>query len=143
MGGPHVTFMPEEALEHCDYVLRGEADDLIVDFVQRLDAGESLESFPSLSWKRGGTAVHNPDAVQCPDVDHLPTQDLGLIAGYDARPSAGSGIDGITTWNASDAFPPCAVGLVSGSMIFSCSMIEPGHPCVTMSGNAFVCFERT
>ena len=24
--------------------------------------------------------------------------------------------------------PPCAVGLVSGSMIFSCSMIEPGHP---------------
>ena len=27
-------------------------------------------------------------------------------------------------------FPPCAVGLVSGSMIFSCSMIEPGHPCV-------------
>ena len=28
--------------------------------------------------------------------------------------------------------PPCAVGLVSGSMIFSCSMTEPGHPCVTM-----------
>ena len=27
-------------------------------------------------------------------------------------------------------------GLVSGSMIFSCSMIEPGHPCVTISGNA-------
>ena len=39
--------------------------------------------------------------------------------------------------------PPCAVGLVSGSMIFSCSMIEPGHPCVTMSGSAFLCFERT
>jgi hypothetical protein len=33
--------------------------------------------------------------------------------------------------------------LVSGSMIFSCSMIEPGHPCVTMSGNALSCFERT
>ena len=26
----------------------------------------------------------------------------------------------------------------SGSMIFSCSMTEPGHPCVTMSGSAFV-----
>jgi hypothetical protein len=34
----------------------------------------------------------------------------------------------------------CAVGLVSGSIIFSCSMTEPGHPCVTMSGNAFSCF---
>jgi hypothetical protein len=22
-------------------------------------------------------------------------------------------------------------------------LLEPGHPCVTMSGNAFSCFERT
>jgi hypothetical protein len=27
-------------------------------------------------------------------------------------------------------------------MIFSCSMTEPGHPCVTMSGSAFSCRER-
>ncbi len=26
MGGPHVTFMPEEALEHCDYVVMGEGE---------------------------------------------------------------------------------------------------------------------
>ena len=45
--------------------------------------------------------------------------------------------------SASDAFAPCAVGLVSGPIIFICSMIEPGHPCVTISGNAFSCFERT
>ena len=45
--------------------------------------------------------------------------------------------------SASDAFPPCPLGLVSGSMIFNCSVIEPGHPCVTMSGNAFSCLERT
>ena len=38
--------------------------------------------------------------------------------------------------------PPCAVGLVSGSMIFSCSMIEPGHPWVTISGSASSCSER-
>ena len=36
-----------------------------------------------------------------------------------------------------------AVGLVSGSMILSCSMTEPGHPCVTISGKAFSCLERT
>ena len=29
------------------------------------------------------------------------------------------------------------VGSVSGPMILSCSMTEPGHPCVTMSGSAF------
>ena len=28
-------------------------------------------------------------------------------------------------------------------MIFSCSMTEPGHPWVTISGSAFSCLERT
>ena len=37
------------------------------------------------------------------------------------------GIDGMTTWKASAGLPPCAVGSVSRSMIFSCSMIEPGR----------------
>jgi hypothetical protein len=46
------------------------------------------------------------------------------------------GSEGTTRWKASAALPPCAVGLVSGSMIFSCSMIEPGYPCVTISGSA-------
>ena len=44
---------------------------------------------------------------------------------------------------ASAAVPPWAVGFVSGSMIFSSSMMEPGHPCVTIIGSAFGCFERT
>jgi hypothetical protein len=46
---------------------------------------------------------------------------------------------GMTTWKASDALPPCAVGSVSRSTIFSCSMNEPGHPWLTMSGSAFSC----
>jgi hypothetical protein len=35
------------------------------------------------------------------------------------------------------------VGLVNGSMIFNCSMIDPGHPCVTMIGSALSCFDPT
>ena len=35
------------------------------------------------------------------------------------------------------------VGSVSGSMIFNCSIVEPGHPCVTISGSALSCSERT
>ena len=45
--------------------------------------------------------------------------------------------------SASDALAPGAVGSVSGPMIFSCSMIEPGHPWVTISGNAPSWSERT
>ena len=34
------------------------------------------------------------------------------------------------------ALPPYWVGSLSGPMIFNCSMIEPGQPCVTISGSA-------
>ena len=64
-----------------------------------------------------------------------------VVVGFPEKPWPGS--DGITRSNASAALAPCAVGSVSGPMIFSCSMIEPGQPCVTMSGSASSCFERT
>jgi hypothetical protein len=64
-----------------------------------------------------------------------------VAVGLPENPYPGS--EGITRWNASAALPPCAVGLVSGSMIFSCSMIEPGQPWVTISGSASWCWERT
>jgi len=53
------------------------------------------------------------------------------------------GIEGITKSKASAALPPYLVGLVNGSMIFSCSMTEPGHPWVTISGSAFFSFDLT
>jgi radical SAM superfamily enzyme YgiQ (UPF0313 family) len=88
MGGPHVTFLPDEALEHCDYVIRGEADDLIVDFVKRLEAGADLTTMPSLSWRPDGEVVHNPACPTCPDVEALPVPDLALIDGYDVGPES-------------------------------------------------------
>ena len=41
MGGPHVTFMPEEALGHCDYVVIGEGDVTFPALVAALATGES------------------------------------------------------------------------------------------------------
>jgi hypothetical protein len=46
------------------------------------------------------------------------------------------GIDGQTTWKASDALPPCRTGSRSGSMTFSNSKTEPGQPCTSSSGSA-------
>src|SRR5438128_11237187 len=37
-----------------------------------------------------------------------------------------------------------AMGRGIGQWIYNLQLLnEPGHPCVTMSGNAFSCFERT
>jgi radical SAM superfamily enzyme YgiQ (UPF0313 family) len=83
MGGPHVTFLPDEALQSCDYVFRGEADDGIVDLVRCIATGRGLETFPSLSYHVGDAVVHNPLGHNCSDMNSLPVPDLSLIAGFD------------------------------------------------------------
>jgi radical SAM superfamily enzyme YgiQ (UPF0313 family) len=88
MGGPHVTFLADEALQHCDYVLRGEADDAIVGLVRAIESGEGLETFPALSRRVGDTVVHNPGRTDCPDIEALPAPDLSLIHGFDLSPKA-------------------------------------------------------
>ena len=64
-----------------------------------------------------------------------------VVVGVPENPWPGS--DGITTSKASAAFAPCVSGSVSGPMILSCSMIDPGHPWVTMIGSAPSCFDST
>ncbi len=90
MGGPHVTFLPDEALQHCDYVIRGEADDLIVDFVRALETRQGLETFPSLSYRAGDRVVHNPSQEKCPNFEALPAPDFSLVHGYDLSRGAGN-----------------------------------------------------
>ena len=58
-------------------------------------------------------------------------------AGSAEKPKPGS--DGSTRSNASSVRPPCAAGSVSGPMTPSSSMIEPGQPCVMISGIAPAC----
>jgi len=53
------------------------------------------------------------------------------------------GNDGITTRKPFTALPPRAAEFVRRSTIFSSSMTEPGHSCVTINGNWFTHFERT
>ncbi len=85
IGGPHVTFMTEEALEHCDYVLRGEADDVIVDFVRALEAGKGFESITGLSYRSGGRVIHNKETPLCKDINTLPAPDFSLIRGVEGQ----------------------------------------------------------
>ena len=81
MGGFHVTFLPEEGLDHADFVVRGEGEDTIVELVRALEAGGDLRRIRGLSFHADGEKVHNPDRpLEC-DLDRYPVPDFSLVRG--------------------------------------------------------------
>ena len=88
MGGPHVTFLPDEALQACDFVLRGEAEESILPFMHALETGKDLGQVPGLSFRVGDKCFHNPPAQACLDLNRLPFPDFSLLKGklHEIRP---------------------------------------------------------
>jgi radical SAM superfamily enzyme YgiQ (UPF0313 family) len=84
VGGSHVTFMADEALEHADFVARGEGgEQLMVELIDALEGGRELDSIAGLSFLKDGVAVHNQLREPCADLDSLPFPDLDLIVGHE------------------------------------------------------------
>jgi len=85
MGGPHVTFLPEEALEKgVDYVFRHEADTTLPAFLEWWNTGRDtreLMNIPGLSF-RVGNGYHHTVKPGRVNLDTLPTPDLDLIVGF-------------------------------------------------------------
>lgn len=91
MGGPHVTFLPEEALEQgADYVVRGEGERTVVEFLNWLWSEESEEKKKNkiidilgLSYKIGNKIFHNKARpfLTSRELDALPWPDFSLIDG--------------------------------------------------------------
>lgn len=79
LGGPHVTWLPDEALQYADYVMRGEAEGSIIPLVKAIETGEGLGEVPGLSFRVGNRNYHNPMGERCPDLDSLPFPDFSLL----------------------------------------------------------------
>lgn len=80
MGGPHVTFEPDEALEFCDYVVRGEGEEALFELLEHLEKGRPLDSILGLSYRApDGTVVHNSPRPLLDSLDALPVPDLDLV----------------------------------------------------------------
>jgi radical SAM superfamily enzyme YgiQ (UPF0313 family) len=84
MGGSHVSFMADEALEHADYCVRGEGEETLVELVEALESGSEPAGIDGISYRRGNEKIHNPSRGYVEDLDSLPFPDLSLIQGYNA-----------------------------------------------------------
>ncbi|WP_371804497.1 radical SAM protein [Candidatus Lokiarchaeum ossiferum] len=79
IGGPHVTALPNEALDHCDFVIRGEGEIPLPKLVSELNNNMHLEEVPSLSWINKGEITHNDLCRPIENLDSLPFPDFSLL----------------------------------------------------------------
>lgn len=84
-GGPHVTFLPEEAMLHGDFVVRGEGEKTLPALLSAVNEGRSLEDIRGLSFREEGRCRHNLDQPLLHDLDTLPIPDFSLIRGWNPR----------------------------------------------------------
>ncbi|RJR18047.1 MAG: radical SAM protein [Nitrospiraceae bacterium] len=80
MGGPHVSEVPDEvlAMPYVDYVITGEGERPMVEFVRFLMGQVKLEDVPNLGYKKDGIMSFNPSRENYP-VDELPMPDLSTL----------------------------------------------------------------
>jgi anaerobic magnesium-protoporphyrin IX monomethyl ester cyclase len=111
IGGSHVTFMADEALEHVDYVARGEGgEQLMAELIEALSGDRELDSIAGLSFRRDGRVVHNPPRARCADLDSLPFPALDLLVGYEKI----SNVPIMTSWGCPFGCTFCSVTAMFG-----------------------------
>ncbi|MFH1833815.1 MAG: radical SAM protein [bacterium] len=82
MGGPHVTFLADEAMDFCDYVIRNEGEQGLIELVDHLQGRGSLEDILGLTYRAAdGRIVHNPDRPLLSSLSDLPWPDMSLVVG--------------------------------------------------------------
>jgi anaerobic magnesium-protoporphyrin IX monomethyl ester cyclase len=75
MGGPHVTFWDDKALQECpelDVIVRKEGEITLLELVQKVEAGKSYHDVTGTTCRKDGKIVRNPDRPYIEDLDSLP-----------------------------------------------------------------------
>jgi anaerobic magnesium-protoporphyrin IX monomethyl ester cyclase len=75
IGGSHVTFWDDEALEECpqlDVVVRKEGENTLLELVQRLEAGKNFDDVLGITYRKNGKIAKTEDRPYIEDLDSLP-----------------------------------------------------------------------
>jgi radical SAM superfamily enzyme YgiQ (UPF0313 family) len=84
LGGPHVTFLPEEAVMYSPICVRNEGEYSFAKLVSLLKEEKSLsikalKEISGLSFRVNGEIYHTPDSEFISDLDSLPFLDFSLL----------------------------------------------------------------
>ena len=81
VGGSHASAAPQSLLSspQVDYVIRGEGEKPLVEFLRHLHAQSPVEAVPNLAYKRGGEIIYNQIDDNFP-IDELPLPDLSDLS---------------------------------------------------------------
>lgn len=85
IGGIHATFLPDEAMQYADYVVRGEAEYSFLELVKAMKENRLPEGVPGVSYWFNQQVYHNEGNNCWADVNTLPPPDLSLIRNYQDR----------------------------------------------------------
>jgi radical SAM superfamily enzyme YgiQ (UPF0313 family) len=77
-GGPHCISVPELGLRYADGVCFSESDEVVVDFVNKVEAGTNYLDTPNMAFRANGTYVLNESLPPFLDLDSLPYYDYDL-----------------------------------------------------------------
>ncbi len=114
MGGAHPTFLTEEALEHSDFVIRGEGENPLIAFINAWEKKGDFSSVPSLSYRKNDIIVHNPAGNFIPDLDKIPFPDFSLFKGKNKLTADGETISIQTSRGCPFYCSFCSVTLMFG-----------------------------
>lgn len=77
-GGPHCIAVPELGLRYADGICFSEGDQVVVDFVNRLEAGTNYINTPNMAFSVNGDHILNDVLPPFNDLDSLPYYDYNL-----------------------------------------------------------------
>ncbi|MGC8940132.1 MAG: B12-binding domain-containing radical SAM protein [Candidatus Bathyarchaeia archaeon] len=82
LGGPHVTFLPEETLTECgnaDVIVRGEGEETFCELVDIIERGGSLENVRGITYRKGDMIISTMPRPFIKNIDEIPFPSLDLL----------------------------------------------------------------